>query len=264
MKTADLTPEMIDVNFPQPVRRPGWTDEGLLNLGKSLIETQLNPIYVMKNRKVVAGNSRILGSRMVKKSHLWGYMLDADLSESEQLQWMCFENVHRVEVTVQEQTKQCLRLLDLNPEWEQKQAAAFLKLDPSMISRFAAVGKTLPAAQEAFYAGTLSLSTVYEIYKAGDAAAQHAALAQALGGASREELRESRQRKFTGTVQSKVARLKCSLPGGLSVQVSGASVSLQEFIDALLLAVKEAKAALKDNQDAKAFAAVMANRAKVG
>ena len=256
MKTADLTPEMIDVNYPQPVRRENCTDDFLLGMGKSLLEKQLNPIYVMKNRKVVAGNSRILAARMVKKSHLWGYMLDADLSESEQLQWMCFENVHRVEVTVQEQTKQCLRLLELNPEWEQKQAAAFLKLDPSMVTRFVAVGKAIPAVQDAFYSRAISLSATYEIVKAGDAAAQHAALAKAYGGATREEIR-----KRGASGQSGQTRLKVPF-GGMAVSISGKGVELKALEKVLGGLLKSVKKAISDGWQVTTWEAALKDTGK--
>lgn len=59
-------------------------------------------------------------------------------------------------------------------------------------------------------------------------------------------------------------RIACPLPSGISVTVSGAELSLDELIDALGEAQKQAKKAREDGLDAKTFTAVLKDKARKG
>jgi ParB family chromosome partitioning protein len=59
----------------------------------------------------------------------------------------------------------------------------------------------------------------------------------------------------------KVNRLKCILPSGVQIVVSGKSVSLDQSIEALTEAIREMKRAKEQGFTSKTFAAAMKDRA---
>jgi ParB/RepB/Spo0J family partition protein len=238
-------------------------DADLRALGESMQVRQLHPIWVDPDLYVITGHRRTLAGQMLDLD-VDVIITDEKLSLAEIRLIQAQENLCRVDLTPYERWLLFKDLQELHPDKPLKELAAELKMDQSLLTRWLSPAKLIPAAMELFKAGNLKITEAYALSKCEDERAQHDLLAAKANGATRDQLEETRKRKRPGTVQTKVDKLKCPLPGGLSVLVSGASVTLQEFIDALLLAVKEAKAALKDNQDAKAFAAVMANRAKAG
>jgi len=60
----------------------------------------------------------------------------------------------------------------------------------------------------------------------------------------------------------RVKRIACPLPSGVSIVVSGEELSLDDLIEALGEAQKEAKKAREQGLDAKTFRAVMKDKAK--
>ncbi len=86
-----------------------------------------------------------------------------------------------------------------------------------------------------------------------------------LNGSSRDSIEAARRKtRSGGTPAVKVARVKCPLPNGINVVVSGEGVSLDESIEALGEAIKEMKRARDLGYTAKTFAAAMRDRAKAG
>ncbi len=84
-----------------------------------------------------------------------------------------------------------------------------------------------------------------------------------LSGASRDAIEQAGRKSRNGTAPAvKVARVKCVLPSGVNVVVSGEGVSLDESIDALSEAIKEMKRARELGYTAKTFAAAMKDRSK--
>lgn len=264
-ETPELVPELIPLDFPEtrPLRK-GWTEQMLLHLGESLAVKQVNPIYVVKNtRLVIAGNSRILAGRMVNLKHLFGYLIGGDVTELEQKQWEVFENAHRVDLLPHEQWQNCEQIKLLHPDWDNRQIGEFLKLDPSSITRYLAPGKTLPAIQEAFCAGAISLSAVYEISKC-DLKDQHAEFVAAMDGATREQLQVRRTRKRNGTVPAaRVSRVKLPLQH-MSIVVSGESIGLDELVLAFTDLLKQMKKAAGESFDVRTFSAMLTDKAKGG
>jgi ParB family transcriptional regulator, chromosome partitioning protein len=241
--------------------RKEFLEADLRQLGESLKARQLHPVWADLEGYLLTGERRVRGALLVGLDELDCVLTDENLTETEIRLIQAEENFHRAELRPAERLEACRELLALNPNWLAKDLAKHLKVDPSMVTRIMSPLKCLPAVQEAFAAGALGFSDTYAISRASNAE-QLEMLQEKLGGASRDTLAKRVRRKKPNEV--KVSRIKCELPGGITVVVSGKEISLEDFVDALLLAVKEAKAALKDKQDAKAFAAVMANRAKVG
>ncbi|MEO2092202.1 MAG: hypothetical protein ABGY75_22325, partial [Gemmataceae bacterium] len=108
------------------------------------------------------------------------------------------------------------------------------------------------------------ITTVYEIAKAPHEA-QARLLQMSLAGESRDGLaRHIRTAKKQAAPQIRVKRIVCPLPSGVSVTVAGSELSLDELIDALGEAQKQARKARDDGLDAKTFTAVLKDKARKG
>jgi ParB family chromosome partitioning protein len=118
--------------------------------------------------------------------------------------------------------------------------------------------------QEALEAGRLGVTAVYEISRAPTG--QQAELLQLkLSGTSRDGLAERvRKQKSQSVPQVRVKRIACPLPSGASVVVSGPELSLDDFIEALGEAQREARKAREQGLDARTFGAVAKDKAKKG
>jgi hypothetical protein len=82
---------------------------------------------------------------------------------------------------------------------------------------------------------------------------------------SRDDWRRSITNGLTsGRNSVRLARCKLSLACGVNVTVSGEQLSLDDLIDALGEAQKEAKKARDQSLDVKTFQAVMRDKAKAG
>ena len=59
-----------------------------------------------------------------------------------------------------------------------------------------------------------------------------------------------------------MSRIKCPLPSGTVIQVSGAEIGLDEMIDAIAELLKEAKKASEQGLDARTFERVCKDKSK--
>jgi malonyl CoA-acyl carrier protein transacylase len=118
--------------------------------------------------------------------------------------------------------------------------------------------------QEALEAGRIGVTAVYEIGRA-PADQQSELLQLKLSGTSRDGLADRvRKQKNQSVPQVRVKRIACPLPSGANVVVSGEELSLDDLIEALGDAQKEARKAREQGLDAKTFSAVMKDKAKKG
>lgn len=244
--------------------RKQFNDTELRLLGESLKVRQLQPVACDPEGVLLWGERRWRAAKLVGLKELDCIVTDEPLTESEVRLIQLTENIHRADLLPHEKWLACKELMELNPGWQQKDLAAHLYLDASMVTRILSPSRCIPAVQEAFIAGRLGISDCYAISKVSEKE-QHEMLAAKFSGATRDQLEQTRQRKRSGTVPSaRVNRVRVPLASGLSVMVAGESVSLEEFIDALGEAQKQAKAALKDNLDAKTWQQVMQRKAMAG
>jgi len=72
----------------------------------------------------------------------------------------------------------------------------------------------------------------------------------------------SRRKRNGEQATVRVQRVKCALPSGITVVVSGEGVSLDESIEALTETIKEMKRARDLGYTAKTFAAAMKDKSK--
>jgi ParB family chromosome partitioning protein len=139
-----------------------------------------------------------------------------------------------------------------------------LHVSEAVISRAIALLQLPDDLQQQVNAGTLDARRGYLLSQESDPARQRELASQA-AALTREELEKRvRKPKQSDTPQVRMKRILCPLASGVSITVSGADLSLDDFIEALAEAQKEARKAREQSLDAKTFAAVMRDKAKKG
>ncbi|MBX3444184.1 MAG: ParB/RepB/Spo0J family partition protein [Planctomyces sp.] len=241
-------------------------------LGESLKVKQLQPVLARDDGTLIAGERRLRAARLVGLKELLVVVSDEPMSESELRIFQLTENVHRADLTDAEKWHACDELLRLNPDWNNKDLAAHLKLAESTVTKYLAASRCVPEVQQALEAGEIGITTVYEISRA-DAGQQAELLALKRSGTSRDGLaRRVRQAKDKEASPSQkkpagrgqVRRILCPLASGVSISASGNELSLDDLIEALGDAQKEARKAREQGLDAKTFSAVMRDKARKG
>lgn len=250
--------------------RRHFDERELLPLGESLKVRQLQPVLARPDGTLIAGERRLRAAKLVGLPELSVVISDEPMSETELRIVQLAENIHRADLTDAEKWKACDELLQFNPEWNNKDLAAHLKLAESTVTKYLAASRCVPDVQQALEAGEIGITTVYEISRA-NAGQQVELLALKRSGASRDGLaRRVRQAKAKDTpatttrpaTKPQMKRIVCPLASGVSITVSGADLSLEGFIESLSEAQKEAKKAREQSLDAKTFAAVMKDKAR--
>jgi ParB family chromosome partitioning protein len=232
-------------------------------LGESLKIRQLEPLVCLPDGTIICGERRLHGAELVGMTELEVKIIDDPVTEAECRRLQFTENMQRQDLTGYEQWQGCLDLLRLNPGWTQKDLAQQLHIDPSMVIRLLSPSKCIESVQAAFAEGKIGISDCYAISRL-DEAEQAAALVMKLSGASRDQLASHARRQRSGeTPVVRASRVKCEL-GRVSITLVGDALGLDEVIDALGDAQKEARKARDQNLDVKTWSAVMRDRARNG
>ncbi|MBE7557939.1 ParB/RepB/Spo0J family partition protein [bacterium] len=244
--------------------RKHFDEAELRQLGESLKVRQLQPVVARPDGLLIAGERRLRAAKLVGLAELQVVISEEPLSESQLRIFQLTENVHRADLRDSEKFRACEELLRLNPGWTNKDLAAHLKLGESTVTKYLSPGRCISEVQEALEAGRIGITTAYELSRAPQE--QQAELLQLkLSGTSRDGLADRiRKQKSQTTPQVRVKRIACPLPSGLSVVVSGQELSLDELIEALGDAQKEAKRAREQGLDARTWQSVMRDKAKKG
>ena len=245
--------------------RKHFSEESLRRHAESLKKDgQLRPLLVLRDCTLVAGERSLRAAKLAGLTHVDVKILDRDVDPREFKKLQLIENLMREGLEDREIYVACKELTANNPELLKKDLMAELHFDASMAPRIFAVDNLIPAAKEAFLAGAFRFSKAYEIAKASEQE-QHQMLAAILSGTSRDEIkRQVRKGRNETTPTIKLSRVKCLLPSGVCIVVSGESLSLDNLIDSLGELQKEAKKARDQNLDAKTFQAVLKDKAKAG
>jgi ParB-like chromosome segregation protein Spo0J len=167
------------------------------------------------------------------------------------------ENLQRVDLTDAQKFRLCQELVELNPGWSRKDLAAHLHKHASTVTQYLSPAGLIPEALEAFLAGEFGLTVAYEISKQAD---QAEALRRRRSGVTRDEM--GRQRRKGDAPAERMSRLRCPLPSGVTVQVAGKEISLEETADALKQALKEVNAAIAKGFNVKTAQSVWKDVAK--
>jgi ParB family chromosome partitioning protein len=234
----------------------------LQQLGESLKVKQLQPVLAKPDGTLVAGERRYRAAELAGLKGLWVIVSDEPLSDSEIRILQLAENLHRAELTGYEQWLACRELLTLNPTWLAKDLAEHLKLSAATITRLLSPTACTPAVQEALAEGRIGISDCYAISRVPQAE-QDQLLQLKLAGASRDVLEQhSRKQRQAATPAVRTSRVKCALSSGVHIVVSGDALSLDDLIEALSEAQREARRARDQALDVRTFQAVMRDKSQ--
>lgn len=247
-----------------PQARREFDETKLLELGAALKDRQLQAVLAKPDGTLIAGERRYRAAKLVGLPTLDVVITEEPLTDTQVKVIQLTENLHRADLHDSEKWRACQELLQINPGWGNKDLAAHLKLGESTITKYLAPSRCIPEVQQALVAGQIGITAAYEISRV--AADQQAELLRLkLSGTSRDGLAEHvRKQKREATPQVRVKRIACPLPSGVGIVVTGEELSLDDLIEALGVAQKEAKKAREDGLDAKTFSAVMKDKARKG
>jgi ParB/RepB/Spo0J family partition protein len=247
----------------KPQARQTFNQADLLALADSLVEGQLQPIGVLSDYTLIWGERRLRAALLKKEiTHLLAVVFDQEVTESQFLLMRATENFQRSDLTDNEKWLTCKELREVNPTWQLQELATRLHLSPGTITKLLSPAKCSGAWQQALAAGRVSIGDCYTASGLPEAE-QAALLALKLSGASRDDIVHAGRKSRKGNTPSvKVARVKCHLPSGVCIVASGQGLSLDDLIESLGEAQREAKKAREQGLDAKTFQSVMKDKSK--
>jgi DNA-directed RNA polymerase specialized sigma24 family protein/ParB-like chromosome segregation protein Spo0J len=180
-------------------------------LGKSLRERQLSPVWAMSDGTLLIGYGRLEAATLEGLESLDVVITDEAVTEVDVLAIQFQENMLRQNLLDFEKVCIVERLRALCPKLMAQDLAERLRVDPSTITRLMSASKVVPAAREAFEAGAITLSHVYELSKLGSQQ-QHELLPVAVNGGNREAIStEERGRRNGNGPAIRLNRVKCPL-----------------------------------------------------
>ena len=179
------------------------------------------------------------------------------------------ENLQRKELTGWRKWLLCDGLIKLNG-WDQKTLAEKMHLDQSSVTRYVAVGRCIQEVKDALRDGKITISDCYAISKLPEAD-QPGLLALRLTGCASRDVLENQGRKLRNAAKNgnsapvaRAAKIKCPLPSGHIITVTGDEISLEEAMESLQQAIKAIKKAIDTGLDAKTAQCVWRDMAKAG
>ena len=248
----------------EPQARQTYDESELRLLGLSLKERQLQPILCRPDGTIVAGHRRFRAAKLVGLESLQVIIVEGDLTPAQIRAIQLTENIHRSDLTGYEKWLACRELLELNPDWQGKDLAAHLHLDPGSVTRINSPSKCIPEAVEALKAGKITISDTYAMSKL-DPTGQSGLLVLKLSGASRDTLeRQGRKTRAASVPAVRASKIKCPLVSGPVVTVAGDEISLDDAIEALKEATKAMQKARDTGLDASTAQRVWSDMAKAG
>jgi len=259
----ELTSKPLSWFTPDPEQPRKHFDEGeLRRLGESLAVKQLQPVLARSDGKLVAGERRWRAAMLVGLKELAVIITDEPLTDSQIRVLQLTENVHRADLTDAEKWRACEGLLRLNQGWTNKDLAKHLKLSESTVSKYLAPSRCTKEVQEALEAGRIGITACYEMSRGTDEQ-QRELLRLHESGVSRDGLAEhARKQKRAEVPVIRAKRIVCPLPSGVAIAVTGKDLSLDDLIEALAEAQREARKAREQGLDARTFGAVMKDKSK--
>jgi ParB family chromosome partitioning protein len=161
----------IEQVIPDPDQpRQEFDQDAVERLSKSIADKgQLAPIRVrwsdeLQKWIIIAGERRWRATRLAGLPTIDCYFHEGDLSHSEILEQQIIENCLREDLKPLEQAKAFASLMELN-DWNGKQVAEALRVQPATVTRTLALLKLPGDIQNRVEAGDISSRAAYEISK---------------------------------------------------------------------------------------------------
>lgn len=247
------------------IRRAATTAEDAQLLESVRQHGILQPLGARHDGTLVWGHRRLRAAIAAGLTEAPTVVLHKEMTEGQYLTLQMLENVQRADLRPFDLWQGCVRLMEANPGWGQKDVARALSLDPSMVTRILSPSRAEPGVVEALRAGKIGLSAVYTITKSDSPAEQGRLLGLHLAGTNRDALeREARKGRSTPGSSVKLARVVCPLLTGVKVVVSGPEIDLSGLIDALSSAIEAARRASRDSLDVRTAEKVWRDKSRKG
>jgi len=249
----------------RPMRQQSGTDEELKGLAQSWLERRVHDIIVCPSRKVVDGHRRLAGLELLGQVEVEVFVTDQELDDKAVLEVGLTTAIHRADLSGFDKFQACVRLLELNPGWQNQDLARCVKLDPSTVTRLLSPSKCVAEVIQALRENKIAISDAYEISKQEDREGQLKLLALKNAGASREVLAvQGRKQRAADKPAVRTGKIKIVLTSGPTVTISGNDLSLDDAIEAVNEAHKEMRKGRDQGLDAKTLVAVCRDKARAG
>ena len=264
MKGKQIKVKIADLKRRR-MRQQSGTEQELKALAQSWLERPVHDIIVTPSLKVGDGNRRVDGIELLGITEVDVFMTDEELDEKALVEVGLTTAIHRADLSGFDKFQACVKLLELNPDWQNQDLARCVKLDPSTVTRLLSPSKCVAEVVEALRENKIAISDAYEISKQEDREGQLRLLALKKAGASREVLAaQGRKQRSAATPAVRTAKIRCPLPSGCTITVTGQDVTLDEAIESLKEAIKAMTKARDTGLDAKTAQAVWKDMAKAG
>ena len=249
------------------IREGLGSDEELRQLGRSFLQRPIHPIICRDDFEVVDGNRRLAGVLLEAgpDADVPVCITDEPLDESAKLEIMMASAIHTRGLSAYEEYLGVSQWMERNSGATAEQLGERIGRKPAMMSRILSLGRCAPAVRDAAASGLLGV-TEWNALSTCAEEKQLELLADRLSGkiGNRDQLAQASKGVRRGNAPAvKLTRIKCNLPSsGVSIVASGAELSLDEFIESLGEAQKEAKKARDNGGDIKSFQSLMAAKSK--
>ena len=222
--------------------RKHFDPEKVRQIGESLATVgQIVPIIVGPGDVLYDGEYRALGAEQQGIDELLAMISDELLTPDGLVKLQYVSAALRTDLKQWERADALKAIRDANPDATIAELARQVSCDPKLFRMYLSPFECIEAVQAAFRSDAIGISDTYPISQAPPEE-QAALLDLKLStNASRDDLaREGRKRRRGSGPPVRVSRIKCLLSSGVTLTISGQSIGLDELIDALAEARKEA------------------------
>ena len=271
-----MTPQIKNYrvqNLKRNAANPGgakrYEETELRHLAESLRKRQWMPIIVQEPELLIHdGNRRHAAAELGGIETLFGIPVTHELTPAEINRMIAQLDIRHQQFSEIARGKLWRAIRDENG-WTNTQTAEDLGVSPSLLTKVFANLDNPEEIQGLVEEGLLSVRDGYQLSRIADMSERLRIAREVVAGKVKPDdlaglIRRRKQTDKPATPSVHVSRIKCPLPSGATVQVSGEGVSLDDAIEAAQEWIKEAKKASEQGLDAKTFQAVMRDKAKNG
>lgn len=255
-----------DLKTRPQVRTVFPPEADLRALGRSYIKRPIHPLIILPDGTILDGECRFRGVMLENPDHEMDVIAVGQVpTDGEIVELQMISALHSTTLTPHDQAVACKQWMEHHPGASAKLLAEKIDRDPSMVMRLLSLWNTIPEVQKAAEEAKIGPSDWYSMSLAS-AEQMAGLLAFKLSGASSKELAAQSLKIRNGKEAEavKASKVKCILPSGVQILVTGDGITLDDSIEALGEAIKEMKRCRDLGYTAKTFAAAMADRAKKG
>jgi ParB family transcriptional regulator, chromosome partitioning protein len=268
-QTILVPAELLDIDLLQAKRHEGT--EAFLRLIDSIRQHGILQSIGVKpgvnhRWRVVIGNGRGMAAKLLNLLAVPAMVLNSATDEDDEILQLV-ENMLRDELSQYDQWQGVIAARRRNPQLLLKDIAAKLSLDASSMTRITSPDRCIHPVQDALREGKINLGHTYAIAKEENPVEQQRLLNLALAGSPRaileKEVKKIKKQQVSSDKQAvKLSRVRHPLPNGVVITVSGAGMSLEQYIESLQSGLDLAKRSKKENLDISTAMRVWADRAK--